>query len=68
VKAWDTLDAGPVGELDARARRDEAVALTLCGERSGARFTARPRGWARALRTLRARVRAPALRPLLESL
>jgi hypothetical protein len=43
VKAWDTLDAGPLAELLRRAERGEAVRLTLCGERSAASFEPLPR-------------------------
>jgi hypothetical protein len=43
--AWRALDAGPVAELLARARRGEPVALTLCGERHAQRYESSPRSW-----------------------
>lgn len=45
VAAWQTLDAGPVAALRARAEAGEAVTLTLCGERHARRFGLKPRGW-----------------------
>jgi hypothetical protein len=36
VKAWETLDAGPLAELQAALARGGAPRLTLCGERSAA--------------------------------
>jgi hypothetical protein len=36
--AWQALDAGPLTELLPRVQRGEALALTLCGERSALRF------------------------------
>ncbi|RZU02523.1 hypothetical protein [Rivibacter subsaxonicus] len=36
--AWQALDAGRIADLLARAERGEAVALTLCGERSALRL------------------------------
>ena len=70
VEAWHALDAGAVAELDAAARRGEPIVLTLCGERSAARFGPRPHGpWLRQTwQTLRSRLAEPAVRPLLESL
>jgi hypothetical protein len=65
VKAWDTLDEGPVAEAEARARRGEAVVLTLCGERLAQRFEGTTSGW---LQGLRQRWSTPALSPLLEAL
>jgi len=65
VKAWDTLDAGPVAELLARARRGEPWQLTLCGERRAATWQPAPRGW---LAGLRARLARPDLRTPLEAL
>ena len=65
AEAWQTLDAGPLAALLARAERGEAVALTLCGERDAQRFEARPQPlWARLTRGLR----APPVAPLLEAL
>lgn len=65
VKAWDTLDAGPLADLLQRAERGEPVRLTLCGERSAAAFEPAPRGLLQRARGLFA---APAVQPLLESL
>jgi hypothetical protein len=65
VKAWDTLDAGPLAELLRLAEGGEPVRLTLCGERSGASFEPVPRSLLQRARGLFA---APAVRPLLESL
>lgn len=49
--AWHALDAGPVAELLARARRGEPVTLTLCGERQARRFETQRRGWLAELRS-----------------
>ena len=65
VKAWDTLDAGPLAELLARARQGDAVQLTLCGERGSAGFAAVSRS---LLQRLRSRFSSPDWRALLESL
>lgn len=43
VKAWDTLDEGPLAELRAAADAGAAASLTLCGERAWARFEPAPR-------------------------
>jgi hypothetical protein len=51
-KAWDTLDAGPLAALLARAEAGEPAALTLCGERAWARFEAAPRSVLQKLRGL----------------
>jgi hypothetical protein len=46
--AWRALDAGPLGDALARARRGDAVTLTLCGERAAAQFdTAQSSLWRR---------------------
>jgi hypothetical protein len=64
VKAWDTLDEGPIAELRVALERGAPARLTLCGERSSVSFDA-ANGFA-------ARVRARWSRPsplaLLESL
>jgi len=52
VKAWETLDAGPVAEGLLVTERGAPVRLTLCGERSSVAFESLPRGWARRLRSL----------------
>ena len=65
VKAWETLDAGPLRTLAERARAGGSVQLTLCGERAGLTLTARPRSW---LQALRQRFSPPPWRALLESL
>jgi len=65
VKAWDTLDAGPLATLNQAAQSGQSVQLTLCGEKASAT-------WASAPRSLRARllglVSKPAVWPILESL
>ncbi len=65
VKAWDTLDVGPLADLLARARRGDAVQLTLCGERGSATFATQPRS---LLQRLRSRLSSPDWQALLESL
>lgn len=65
VKAWDTLDTGPLAQLRQRAEGGEPVRLTLCGERSAATFEPAPRTLLQRARGLFA---APAVQPLLESL
>jgi hypothetical protein len=65
TRAWETLDAGPIAELLAAARRGEGVELTLCGERAGVFLQLRPRTpW----RALRARFARPDPAALLEAL
>ena len=49
VKAWDTLDDGPVADIAARAARGEPVSLTLCGERGSVTCQAAPQGFWRKL-------------------
>ena len=51
-KAWETLDAGPLAALLARAEAGQPIALTLCGERAWARFEAAPRSVLQRLRGL----------------
>ena len=60
AEAWQRLDA----EAIARADRDDAT-LTLCGERSAARFEARPQG---LLQRLRRRWQADEAHAVLEGL
>lgn len=57
IEAWRRLDAGPLAELLARAQRGEAIALTLCGERSSLRLTSAGASswWRRSI----ARITAP---------
>lgn len=65
--AWRVLDAGPVKVLLDAARRGEASALTLCGERSAQRFeAAAPRPWWRRL--TQGLTPAAAVAPVLEAL
>jgi hypothetical protein len=48
AEAWRALDAGPLARLLDAARAGTPATLTLCGERSAARFEARPRSlWQR---------------------
>ncbi|QAZ38527.1 hypothetical protein C1M51_03285 [Methylibium sp. Pch-M] len=50
-EAWRALDAGPLREALARARRGEALRLSLCGERHAQDFVLQPRGVLAALRS-----------------
>jgi hypothetical protein len=50
AEAWRTIDAGEMAGLLSRARDGEAVALTLCGEGSAARYALQPRSFWRRLR------------------
>jgi hypothetical protein len=52
VKAWETLDEGPVAEALKRVEAGESLRLTLCGERSWAAFEAVPRGLLQRVRSL----------------
>lgn len=67
VKAWHTLDDGPLAEAAARAARGEPLRLTLCGERGSVSYdSTAPAGFWRGLRQ---RLQAlPALQPVLEPL
>ena len=65
VKAWDTLDAGPLAQLHEYAVNRHPAALTLCGERAWVRFEATPGG---LLRRARALLKPPAPLALMESL
>ena len=65
VKAWDTLDDGPLAVLNERAARGEPAALTLCGERDWVRLQAAPGS---LLRRARALLSAPSPVKLLETL
>lgn len=66
VKAWDTLDQGPLADVAARAARSQALRLTLCGERGSVSYENVP---ARFWNNLRKRLQAPpALRTVLEPL
>jgi hypothetical protein len=65
VKAWDTLDAGPLAELAAACRSGADVRLTLCGERASVSWaSARRSAWQR----LQGALNKPAVAPLLEAL
>jgi len=69
VKAWDTLDEGPLRELLGLARQGQAVQLTLCGERGSATCATAPRSLLQRLRTrISSRFGPPAWQALLESL
>lgn len=65
AEAWRALDAGPVAQALAATREDQAVRLTLCGERSSVTFGSAPRG---LLGRWRAAWSRPSWLPLLESL
>ena len=65
VKAWDTLDAGPLADLLTASRSGTPVRLILCGERTAQAFGPAPAGlW----QGLRGRFSKPAMQPLLEAL
>ncbi|HEX7441583.1 MAG TPA: hypothetical protein VF319_15960 [Caldimonas sp.] len=49
--AWRALDAGAVARLLVLARRGEAATLTLCGDRTAARYSLAPRSLWQRLRT-----------------
>lgn len=51
AEAWRALDDADIARLLARARRGEAVTLTLCGERSAVRYALAPRSLWQRLRT-----------------
>ncbi|MEO8310464.1 MAG: hypothetical protein ABI520_04765 [Caldimonas sp.] len=51
AEAWRALDSGAIASMLARARRGEAATLTLCGERSAARYSLAPRSLWQRLRT-----------------
>ncbi len=65
VKAWDTLDAGPLAKLRDCAAHGLPAALTLCGERAWVRYEPAPGG---LLRRARALLRPPSPLALLETL
>ena len=65
VKAWQTLDEGPLAEWLERAQQGQPVRLTLCGERSGVTFEASSRTWGQRLRALWS---APSAQQVLEPL
>ena len=62
---WATLDAGPLAELVAVARRGDPAWLTLCGERSSLTLQARPVSLSQRLGQW---WRRPPVQPLLEAL
>jgi len=45
VKAWETLDAGPLAAALARLQQGAGLRLTLCGERCSITFGAAAGGW-----------------------
>jgi hypothetical protein len=51
AEAWHALDAGALARLLVQARRGEPVTLTICGERSAARYSLAPRSLWQRLRT-----------------
>ncbi|MBA4177384.1 MAG: hypothetical protein C0505_12630 [Leptothrix sp. (in: Bacteria)] len=65
VKAWDSLDAGPLATLRERAAQGADACLTLCGERDWVRLAPAPGG---LLRHARALLQRPAPATLLETL
>ncbi len=61
IEAWQALDAQTLAELGARARRGDALSLTLCGEARAQRFDSAPRGaWSRLTQRWR-RIDVPAV-------
>jgi len=66
VKAWDTLDEGPLADAAAHVARGGPLRLTLCGERASVDYTTAPGGFWRGLR--RRLQSEPAVQPLLETL
>lgn len=64
-KAWQALDAGPLADLLARARRGDAATLTLCGERTALTRSQGPRN---LLQRLTGALRKPDVRVALEAL
>lgn len=65
ARAWETLDEGPL-RLLAEAGPATRASLTLCGDRSAARFEPAAKGWMAGLaQRLRGR---PAVAPFLETL
>ena len=65
ARAWETLDEGPIRAL-ADAGPGSGARLTLCGDRSAARFEPAPQSWlAAAMQRLRS---LPAVTPFLETL
>ena len=65
VKAWDTLDTGPLATLRECAVNGHAAALTLCGERAWLRLEPAPGG---LLRRARALLKSPSPLALMETL
>jgi hypothetical protein len=65
AEAWRALDAGPVSELLALARRGGEASITLAGERHAQRFDAMPRS---AWQRLSSAFRGVAPHTVLESL
>lgn len=53
AEAWRALDAGPLATLLERAQAGAPATLTLCGERSAARWSLAPRSLWQRLRTPR---------------
>jgi hypothetical protein len=65
AKAWETLDAGPLCDLQQAAQAGREVQITLCGERSSRSWRSAPRSpWQKLV----GRWRSPALASLLEPL
>ena len=52
VKAWDTLDEGPLAELRAAAEGGAPSSITLCGERAWVRFEPTSRSLMQRARSL----------------
>lgn len=64
AEAFHALDAGPLREALAAVEAGQAVALTLCGERSAQRLDSRPRGWRQRWFGARRQPAAPLLQGL----
>ena len=65
AEAWAAVDRGPLRELLERCRRDEPVALTLCGERLAQCYEPASLSW---MDRLTARWKAPSAQAALEAL
>ena len=65
ARAWQTLDDGPVAELQRAARTGAAAQITLCGERAALTLASGGASW---LQRLRRRLSPPAVQALLEPL
>jgi hypothetical protein len=71
VKAWHTLDEGPLAQALQASQRGQAVQLTLCGERNAVTLQRGPGnawGWKQLTSMVQSLAGGPAVLPLLEQL